>query len=183
MRITNAENDVKYIVYTEEEVRSAVLEMARKLGQDYQDKNPIVVCILKGGVFFYADLCRGMNCHLELDFLAASSYGSGTVSSGNLKIKKDMEHSVIGRHVILVDDIIDSGLTLTQLKMLMEERGAASVVTCCMLDKKIRHPDALQPDYAALECPNEFVVGCGLDYAEYYRSLPYVAVLKEEVYQ
>lgn len=182
MRITNAENDVKYIVYTEEEVRSAVQAMAQRMAQDYKDKNPIMVCILKGGVFFYADLCRAMEGHLQLDFMAASSYGTGTVSSGNLKIKRDVENDVAGRHVILVDDILDSGLTLTQIKMLMQERGAASVATCCMLDKQLCGEDR-KADYSALPCPNEFVVGCGLDYAEYYRSLPYVAVLKEEVYQ
>ncbi|MDE6104438.1 MAG: hypoxanthine phosphoribosyltransferase, partial [Clostridia bacterium] len=158
-------------------------EVAEKVDKDFQGKRPLVVGILKGSIIFYADFIRFLSMPIELDFLAVSSYGSGAVSSGKLKIKKDLDRDVAGRDVIIVEDIIDSGFTLANLKALLKERGAASVTIVTLLDKAERREYDIKPDYNCFMIENEFVIGYGLDYDEQYRHLPYIGILKRSVYE
>ena len=174
--------DCERILLTEEQIRSRVREVAEAVDRDYQEKNPLVVGILKGSIIFYADFIRCLSMPVELDFMAVSSYGSGTVSSGKLKIRKDLDRDVKGRDVIIVEDIIDSGFTLANLKALLLERGAASVRIATLLNKAARREYDIAPDYNCFYIENEFVIGYGLDYNEQYRHLPYIGVLKREVY-
>lgn len=177
-------NDILRVLLSEEDIQKRVREIAAQIEKDYEGKDILAVCILKGSVIFYSDLCKYINIPMTMDFMAVSSYGNSIQTSGNVKIKKDLTEHVEGRHVILVEDIIDSGLTLSNLKKLMMDRGAASCRIVTMLDKpEGRKPGVdLKGDYTGYEIPNEFVVGYGLDYAEKYRNLPYVGVLKPEVY-
>ena len=176
--------DILKVLVTEEDIQRRVRELSAQIERDYAGKDLLMVCILKGSVMFYADLARYIDLPLVMDFMAASSYGDQTVSTGKLDIKKDLSGSVAGRHVLLVEDIVDSGLTLTCLKRMMAERGAASVKIVSLLDKPTgrRAGITLEPDYKGFTVGNEFVVGYGLDYAEKYRNLPYVGVLKPEIY-
>ena len=164
--------DCERIMLTEEEIRSRVKEVALEVDRRYEGKRPLVVGILKGGIIFYSDFIRELSCPVELDFMVVSSYGSGTVSSGKLKIKKDLDRDVKGRDVIIVEDIIDSGFTLANLKALLLERGAKSVVIVTLLNKKERREYDIAPDYNCFDIENEFVIGYGLDYNESYRNLP-----------
>ena len=177
-------NDIESILISEEQLQTRVRELAAQLNKDYAGREILAVCILKGSVIFYGDLCKYINAPLVMDFMAVSSYGNSIQISGNVNIKKDLTEPVEGRHVVLVEDIIDSGLTLSNLKKLMLDRGAASVKIVTLLDKpEGRKPGVtLQGDYTGFAIPNAFVVGYGLDYAEKYRNLPYVGILKKEVY-
>ena len=175
--------DCERIMLTEEEIRSRVKEVALEVDRRYEGKRPLVVGILKGGIIFYSDFIRELSCPVELDFMVVSSYGSGTVSSGKLKIKKDLDRDVKGRDVIIVEDIIDSGFTLANLKALLLERGAKSVVIVTLLNKKERREYDIAPDYNCFDIENEFVIGYGLDYNESYRNLPYIGILKHEIYE
>lgn len=175
--------DCERILLTEEQLRSRVKEVALEVDKVYQGRRPLVVGILKGSIIFYADFIRHLTCPVELDFMAVSAYGSGTVSSGKLTIKKDLDRDVKGRDVIVVEDIIDSGFTLANLKALLLERGAKSVILVTLLDKAARREYDIQPDYNCFDIENEFVVGYGLDYDEHYRSLPYIGILKRSVYE
>ena len=175
-------NDIAKILYTEEQLQQRVREMGAEIARDYEGKNPIMVCILKGSVIFYGDICKYVNIPLKMDFMAVSSYGNEAQTSGNVKIKKDLSESVEGRHVLVVEDIIDSGLTLKHLRQLLATRNPASVKVCCLLDKVGAHPAELGGEYSGFPVANELVVGYGLDYAEHYRNLPYIGVLKPEVY-
>lgn len=175
--------DCERIMLTEEQLRNRVKEIALEVDKVYEGKRPLVVGILKGSIIFYADFIRHLTAPIELDFMVVSSYGSGTVSSGKLKIKKDLDRDVKGRDVIIVEDIIDSGFTLANLKALLLERGAASVMIVTLLNKKGRREYDISPDYNCFDIENEFVVGYGLDYNEMYRSLPYIGILKREVYE
>ncbi len=174
--------DCERILLTEEQLRSRVTEIALDVDQRYAGKRPLVVGILKGSIIFYADFIRHLSCPIELDFMAVSSYGSGAVSSGKLRIKKDLDKEVKGRDVIVVEDIIDSGFTLANLKALLLERGASSVMIVTLLNKKARREYDIAPDYNGFDIEDEFVVGYGLDYAEQYRNLPYIGVLKRSIY-
>ena len=175
--------DCERILLTEEQINSRVREIAKAVDRDYRDKNPLVVGILKGSIIFYSDFIRCLSMPVELDFMAVSSYGSGTVSSGKLKIKKDLDRSVEGRDVIIVEDIIDSGFTLANLKALLLERGASSVRIATLLNKASRREYDIAPDYNGFYIENEFVIGYGLDYNEQYRHLPYIGILKRSVYE
>ena len=175
--------DCERIMLTEEQLRTRVKEVALAVDARYQGKRPLVVGILKGSIIFYADFIRHLSCPVELDFMAVSSYGSGTVSSGKLNIKKDLDKDVRGRDVIIVEDIIDSGFTLANLKALLSERGAATVAIVTLLNKKERREYDIAPDYNCFDIENEFVIGYGLDYDEQYRNLPYIGILKREVYE
>lgn len=175
--------DCERIMLTEEQLKARIKEVAAKVDEDYQGKFPLVVGILKGSIIFYADFIRCLTVPVELDFMAVSSYGSGSVSSGCLKIRKDLDRDVKGRDVIIVEDIIDSGFTLANLKKLLLERGAASVKIVTMLDKFARRTVAIESDYNCFPIEDEFVVGYGLDYNEQYRSLPYIGILKRSVYE
>jgi hypoxanthine phosphoribosyltransferase len=174
--------DMKEILISEAEIAKKVTELGQMISRDYKDLNPLCICVLKGAVPFMADLIRKIEIPLEMDFMAVSSYGSSTKSSGVVRILKDLEASVEGRHVLVVEDIIDSGLTLSYLNAILKGRKAASVKVATLLDKPARRTVNLKPDYCGFEIPDEFVVGYGLDYAEKYRNLPYIGVLKEEVY-
>jgi len=179
------EKDIAQVLLSEEQLRTRVQEMGAQLAEDYRDKNPTVVCILKGAVMFYTDLLRAMPIPLSMDFMAVSSYGKSTKSSGEVEIRKDLSTSIEGKHVIIVEDIVDSGFTLTYLTKMLQSRGAASIKLCTLLDKPSRRAPGitLKADYAGFEVGNEFVVGYGLDYAEKYRNLPYIGILKPEVYE
>lgn len=175
--------DCERIMLTEEQLRKRVKEVAEQVDKDFQGKKPLVVGILKGSIIFYADFIRCLTMPIELDFLAVSSYGSGAVSSGKLNIRKDLDRDVKGRDVIIVEDIIDSGFTLANLKKLLEERGASSVTIVTLLDKFERREYDIKSDYNCFMIENEFVVGYGLDYNEQYRHLPYIGILKRSVYE
>lgn len=175
--------DCERIMLTEEQLRSRVKEIAEKVDKVYEGKRPLVVGILKGSIIFYSDFIRHLTVPVELDFMAVSSYGSGAVSSGKLNIKKDLDRDVKGRDVIIVEDIIDSGFTLANLKELFKERGAESVMIVTLLNKKDRREYDIAPDYNCFDIENEFVIGYGLDYNEMYRSLPYIGILKRSVYE
>lgn len=175
--------DCERILFSEEQLRARVAEVAREVDKLYVGKTPLCVGILKGSIIFYADFIRHLTSPVELDFMAVSSYGSGAVSSGKLKIKKDLDRDVNGRDVIIVEDIIDSGFTLANLKQLLLERGANSVLIVTLLNKKARRNYDISPDFNCFDIENEFVVGYGLDYNERYRSLPYIGILKLSVYE
>lgn len=174
--------DCERILFSEKQLRSRVKEIAEKVDKLYQGKRPLCVGILKGGIIFYSDFIRHLTSPVELDFMAVSSYGGGTVSSGKLKIKKDLDKDVKGRDVIIIEDIIDSGFTLANLKTLLLERGATSVIIVTLLNKKGRREYDISPDFNCFDIENEFVIGYGLDYDEKYRSLPYIGILKREIY-
>jgi len=175
-------NDMSEILVSEEQLQETIKKLGATLAEDYRGKDPLVICILKGAIFFMADLVRAMDCNLEIDFMDVSSYGNEFESSGEVRILKDLGQSVKDRHVIIVEDIIDTGQTLKNLCNLFKERNAASVKIATLLDKPEGRIVEIEADYTCFTIPNEFVVGYGLDYDEYYRNLPYVGVLKEEVY-
>lgn len=175
-------NDVKAILYSEEVLASRVQELGAQIEADYADKDLLVVGVLKGANVFMGDLIRKINLPLKMDFIAASSYGSSTESSGVVKIVKDLDYSIEGRHVLIVEDIIDSGLTLKYLKENFLSRRPASLEICTLLDKPERRKVDIDVKYIGYQIPDEFIVGYGIDYAERYRNLPYVATLKPEVY-
>lgn len=178
-------NDLAKILLTEEQIRARVLELGARISADYVDREPILVCILKGAVMFYADLCRAITIPINMDFMAVSSYGNRTKSSGEVEIRKDLSKPVDGRHVIIVEDIVDSGFTLSYLTRVLSSRGTASVKICTLLDKPERRAPGItiNADYHGFTVGDEFVVGYGLDYAERYRNLPYIGVLRPEIYE
>ncbi|HEM5089496.1 TPA: hypoxanthine phosphoribosyltransferase [Streptococcus suis] len=176
------DKDIKKILVSEEEIVEKCKELGQILATDYADKNPILVGILKGSIPFMAELMKHIDAHVETDYMVVSSYHGGTESSGTVKIIKDLDNSVAGRHIIFVEDIIDTGRTLKELKELFALRQAASIKIATLLDKPEGRVVEIEPDYTCFTIPNEFVVGFGLDYDENYRNLPYVGVLKEEVY-
>ena len=178
-------NDIAKVLISEEQLNKRVREMAAEITRDYAGKNPTMICILKGAVMFYSDLLRNIPIPLTMDFMAVSSYGNKTKSSGEVEIRKDLSTSIEGKHVIIVEDIVDSGFTLSYLTRMLSSRGAASVKLCTLLDKPARRAPGitLKSDYSGFVVGDEFVVGYGLDYAEYYRNLPYIGVLKPEVYE
>jgi len=174
--------DLKDILLTEEQLQAKIRELGAKISADYRDRNPLLIGVLKGAFMFMADLAKAIDIPVEIDFMAVSSYGSSTKSSGVVRIIKDLEVSVEGRDVIIVEDIIDSGLTLSYLIDVLERRNARSVAVVALLDKPDRRKVNLDIEYKGFTLPDEFVVGYGLDYAEKYRNLPFIAVLKPEVY-
>ena len=178
-------NDIESILLTEEQIQTRVRELGAQLTEEYRDRNPVMICILKGSTMFFADLLRAMPIRLTMDFMAVSSYGRSTKSSGEVEIRKDLSGSIENRDAIIVEDIIDSGFTLTYLTRLLSARGARSIKICTLLDKPARRAPGitLKADYAGFEIPDAFVVGYGLDYDEVYRNLPYIGILKPEVYQ
>ncbi len=176
-------NDIAKILYSKEQIAEVVARLGAELTADYHEKNPLVVGVLRGSAPFMMDLVRAMDCYLEIDFMDVSSYGDGMESSGNVRIVKDLDTDVSGRHVLLVEDIVDSGRTLEKLLELFAARHVASVKVCTLLDKPERRVVDIKADYIGLEVPNEFVVGYGLDYQQKYRNLPYIGALKPEIYQ
>ena len=176
-------NDISEVLYSEEEIGAKVRELGAQLSADFEGRNPLVICILKGAFIFMSDLVKTITVPVEIDFMAVSSYGASTKSSGVVKIIKDLDVTAQGRDVLIVEDIIDSGLTLSYLIDVLEHRGAASVTVVTLFDKPARRTVDLQPHYKGFTLPDEFVVGYVLDYAEKYRNLPYIGILKPHVYE
>ena len=169
---------ISKVLIDEESILKKVKELGKQIEKDYAGKSPVVVAILKGSIIFYADLVRNVNLPMRFDTMAVSSYGSGTTSTGNVKINKDLSKDISGEDVLLIEDIIDSGNTMKALTSLLEHRGAKSIKVCSFLDKPSRRTTDFKADYVGYEIPDEFVVGYGLDYDEKYRNLPYLGVLE-----
>lgn len=176
-------NDIKRILITEEQLKAKVVELTAKINEDYKDKDPLFIVILKGSFVFAADLFKHINLKSAIDFMVVSSYASGTESSGNVKIIKDVAQSIEGKDVIIIEDIVDTGYTLSNLVKVLKERNPASIEICSCVDKPERRVVPVDVKYKGFEVENEFIVGYGLDYAEKYRNLPFIGVLKEEVYE
>lgn len=174
--------DLQSIVLTEEQIAQRVKDAAAWLDARYAGKNPLAVSVLKGSVMFFCDLVRAMKTPVQLDFMTVSSYGSGSESSGMPKIVMDLAASVKDRDVLLVEDIVDSGYTLLRMKKLLTDRGCKSFTTVALFDKPARRQVDISADYACFEIGDDFIVGYGLDYAQQYRNLPYVGILKREIY-
>lgn len=173
----------KKVMISEEEIKVKIKELGAQISKDYQGKDLLMICVLKGAVVFMADLIREVKIPLNIDFMAVSSYGSSTSSSGVVRILKDLNESIENKHVLIVEDIVDTGLTLKYLVENLKSRGPASIKICTFLDKPERRKSDIIPDYCGYPIPDEFVVGYGLDFAEKYRNLPYVAILDPEAYK
>ena len=176
------EQDIQEVLISEEEIERHVAEIGRQISLDYADKNPIFVGVLKGCFIFMADLMRHVTVNCTMDFMSVSSY-RGTTSTGAVKINKDLNEDIEGRHLILVEDILDSGVTLNYLKNYPSVRRPASIRVATLMDKPARRKANIYADYSCFEVPDAFVVGYGLDYNENYRNLPYIGILKPEVYE
>ena len=166
------------VLLSEEQIQSRIRDLGSQITRDYAGKNPLLIGVLKGACFFLSDLLRAIDMRLSIEFIAISSYGSSTRTSGEVRILKDLDVPVEGRHIIVVEDIVDTGLTLSYLLANLRSRGAASVKLVALLDKSERREREVQIDYLGFEIPDHFVVGYGLDFAERYRNLPFIAVLK-----
>lgn len=176
-------DDMEKVLITEEQLKARVAELGREISADYEGKSPVLISVLRGSYIFMADLTRNLDCFCTVDFMAVSSYGGGTVSSGQVNIIKDLSESIEGKDVIVVEDILDSGNTLSYLMQLLQARHPASVKLATLLDKPARRVKPITADYVGFSVPDEFVVGYGLDYDELYRNLPYIGVLKPRVYE
>ena len=176
--------DIEEILLDEQDIKDIVKKVGTEITRDYADKNPLVIAVLRGAVVFMADIMRAIECPLSIDFMAVSSYGDGVKSSGVVRIVKDLDTKIEGRHVIIVEDVLDSGLTLSYLVRMLKSRNPASIEIAAFLVKDIegKRP-AIDPRYVGTHVPDKFVVGYGLDYAERYRNLPFVGVLKPCVYE
>lgn len=175
-------NDIARVLITEQELHDRIAELGKQLAADYADKDPIFLGVLKGVVIFFADMVRATPIRSQFDFLVVSSYGSGTTSSGHVKMLKDVSCDIQGRHVVILEDILDSGITLEYVTKHLLEMQPSSLKICTLLDKPSRRKSSIIADYVGFTIENEFVVGYGLDYDERYRNLPYVGILKPEVY-
>lgn len=176
------DKDILRVFYSEEQLKAKVAELGAAITRDYQGKAPVLVSVLRGSYIFMADLTRAIDLPCTVDFMSVSSYGAGTTSSGQVKILKDLSEPIEGKDLIIVEDILDSGNTLFYLRDVLTARKPASVAICTLLDKPERRVKPIKADYSGFEVPDAFVVGYGLDYAEKYRNLPYIGVLKPEVY-
>ena len=174
--------DIKDVIFTEEAIRRRVSELGAQITSDYADTCPLLVGVLKGSFIFLADISRSIGLNCEIRFLSASSYGFSSVTSGKVKIGSEFDSDITGRHMILIEDILDSGVTMTALRKFISRNDPASLKICALLDKPARRQVLIRADYVGFECPDEFVVGYGLDYAERYRNLPYIGSLKPEIY-
>lgn len=176
-------NDMQYILLDRETIAKRVQELGREISRDYADEPPLLVCILKGSVVFFADLMRAIDLPLKIEFMTASSYGSATVSSGKVTIVSELDKKIVDKHVILVEDIIDSGRTIAYIKSDMLNKGVKSLKVCSLLNKPDRRVSDVEADYIGFTIPDEFVVGYGLDYDQKYRNFPDIGVLKHEIYE
>ncbi|MPM58164.1 Hypoxanthine-guanine phosphoribosyltransferase [bioreactor metagenome] len=177
------EQDIERVLFSEEQIRHRVAELAAEINRDYAGKEPMPLSVLRGSFIFMADLTRGIDLRCTVDFLSVSSYGKGTTSTGQVQITKDLSEDVSGRDIIVVEDILDSGNTLSYLMQLLQARNPSSIRLCTLLDKPSRRVKPVTADYMGFSIPDYFVVGYGLDYAEKYRNLPYIGVLKPSVYE
>ena len=176
------DDDVEEILLTHEQIQSRVAELGAQLAADYAEREPVLVSVLKGSIIFLADLVRAMPVQVSIDLMELSSYGASTQSSGQVRILKDLSGPIRGRDVIVVEDIIDTGLTLNYLLKYLHDRGPSSVRICCLLDKPARRLAEIDISYRGFSIPDRFVIGYGLDYDERYRNLPYIGVLRPSVY-
>ena len=176
------EKDIQEVLFSEEQLKDCVHKIARQIEADYAGKEIMLIGILRGSFVFMADLCRAIDLPCTLDFMSVSSYGKGSSSSGQVQITKDLSEDISGRHIIVVEDILVSGNTLSYLLKLLEQRKPASIRLCTLLDKPERRVKQVEVHYSGFSIPDAFVVGYGLDYAEQYRNLPYIGILKPEVY-
>ena len=177
------EKDILKVLVTEEELKTRIAELGEELYKRYEGHRPLFLGVLKGSFVFMADLMRAVTIPCSIDFLSVSSYGNGTASSGEVRILKDLDCSLEGKDLLIVEDILDSGMTLSFLLKTLSARNPASIRLCTFLDKPERRRVDIRPDYVGAEVPDKFIVGYGLDYAEKYRNLPYIGVLKPEVYE
>ena len=174
--------NIEKTLITKEQINTRIKELAKQISEDYRDKNLLMIGVLKGSVVFMTDLMRELSINCKIDFMAASSYGSGTTSSGNLSIQMDLRRDVMGYDVLIAEDILDSGNTLSKVRELILSRKPASLKIIALLDKPERRQVDVKIDYVGFEVPDEFVVGYGLDFDEDYRNLPYIGILKPEAY-
>lgn len=175
-------NDISRVLYSEEDIKKAVIKIAKEIENDYQGKNVLLIGLLKGAAPFLCDLARNINLNLSIDFMTASSYYNGTETTGTVTITKDISTKVEDKHIIIIDDVADSGVTLNYLVEYLKAKNPLSVKTCALLDKPHRRTVDFNVDYFGMIAPNHFVVGYGMDYQEKYRQLPYIGILKETVY-
>jgi hypoxanthine phosphoribosyltransferase len=175
-------DDVEEVLLTDAQIRARVAELGTQLSRDYDGRDPVLISVLKGSIIFLADLVRAMEIPLSVDLMEVSSYGASTESSGQVRILKDLSKPIDGRHVVVVEDIIDTGLTLNYLLRYLRDKGPASLGICCLLDKPARRLAPIDIDYRGFTIPDRFVIGYGLDYDERYRNLPYIGVLRPSVY-
>lgn len=180
--VENMNNDIEKVLLSQEEISEIIRNLGEQISKDYKGKNLLMVSVLKGSVVFMADLMRQITIPLSIDFMCVSSYGSGTATSGSVKIIKDLDIDLAGRDLLIVEDILDSGVTLSNLKKMLLNRKPNSVRICTFLDKPSRRKENIHADYIGAQVPDEFVVGYGLDFDEKYRNLPYVGILKPCVY-
>ena len=176
------QGDIESVLYSEEKIKQIVRGLAEKIMKDYEGEEILTVGILRGAVMFYADLVRELNIPLHMNFMVLSSYGASSSSSGVVRIQYDLEEDITGKNVLIIEDIVDTGLTLNYLTKTLKSRNPKSLKTCCLFDKPERRKVDFRPDYVGLAVPDVFIVGYGLDYAEKYRNLKYIGILKEEVY-
>ncbi len=176
-------NDIDHVLYDEATIAAKVRELGTVITKDYEGKEPFLIGVLKGCFVFMSDLARAIDLNCDIDFMAVSSYGSGTTTTGAVQIKKDLSRDIEGRDVIIIEDILDSGVTLSYLKSYLGNRNPASIRICTLMDKPARRKADIVADYIGFVCPDEFVVGYGLDYDEKYRNLPFIGVLKPEIYE
>lgn len=176
--------DIDKVLISEEEIKNRVLEIAKQLEEDYKNSSKLLlICILRGAYAFFSDLTRSINLPIEVDFMAISSYGMGSTTSGEVRVVKDLSTSIEDKDVLVVEDIIDSGYTINYLKNMLKQRKPKSVKVCSLLNKQARREVDVNADYIGFDIPNDFIVGYGLDYAEKYRNLKYIGVLSEEIYK
>lgn len=177
------EKDVAEILIGAEELQAKVAELGRQISEDYRERDPLLICLLRGAVVFLSDLIRAIDIPLEMDFMAISSYGASTKTSGVVRLVMDLKSNITGRNVLIVEDIVDTGRTLAYILDNLQTRRPADIKVCALLSKPSRREVQVRLDYLGFEIPDKFVVGYGLDYAEGYRNLPFIGVLKPELYK
>lgn len=175
-----SEHEIKKVLFSAEEIKTRVAELGKFLTEDYKNKNPLLICPLKGSIMFFSDIVREIKIPCEIDFMTVSSYNSNTVSSGEIKILKDLTENINGRHVLIIEDIIDTGLTLYNLKKMLSSRNPESLKICTLLDKPSRRIADIKGDYCGFVIPDKFVVGYGMDLNEKYRNLPFIGIYESE---
>ena len=175
-----SEHEIKKVLFSAEEIKTRVAELGKILTEDYKNKNPLLICPLKGSIMFFSDIVSEIKIPCEIDFMTVSSYNSNTVSSGEIKILKDLTENINGRHVLIIEDIIDTGLTLYNLKKMLSSRNPESLKICTLLDKPSRRIADIKGDYCGFVIPDKFVVGYGMDLNEKYRNLPFIGIYESE---
>ena len=177
------EENIEKVLLSEEQIQNRISELAEQINKDYEGKSIIMIGILRGAVMFFTDLAKKLTVPVKMDFMAVSSYSGGTRTSGVVRMVHDLAENIEGKDVLIVEDIVDSGLTLSYLAKNLKLRKPSSLKICCLLDKPYQRTNEITVDYVGFEIPDEFVIGYGLDYEEYYRNIPYIGVLKPEAYK